>query len=249
MRKALTGLLLASLMLGTGLLAPNTATAQFQERTVRKAQPTAVKAKKKRKPAKKTTARVKVTRKKSIDLLREYLPEYADLHETQSPDLNDTYVALPYDFDYRSPFVSPQLRVELIQNIDEWLGTRYRFGGQSKRGVDCSGFTSVIMSETLNQPFHGTSRWQAQQFLPIFTPDSLQFGDMVFFSGRNRKAKRIGHVGIFLGNGVFAHSSTGRGVIYSHINDGYYSERFRWGGRFTTAPIGSNMKPGIYTHQ
>ena len=176
----------------------------------------------------------RVKKETSISLLREYLPEYADIPEAQNVSNNDAFVEIPHGFDFHSPFASNRLRLELIRNIDRWLGTRYRYGGSSHRGVDCSGFTSTVISRTLNFAFQGNSRWQAGQFIPIFAMDSLQFGDMLFFTGRNRNSGRIGHVGIYLGNGVFAHSSTGRGVIYSHISEGYYSERFRWGGRFTT---------------
>jgi len=203
----------------------------------------------KKKSNKRNLARKAVKKQNSLAVLRKYLPAYAAIYKTKSLNLNDAFVALPHNFDFRSPFVSPQLRVDLIRNIDKWLGTRYRYGGSSKRGVDCSSFTSAVMSETLNEGFRGTSRWQAQQFTPIFSIDSLQFGDMLFFAGRNRQSLRIGHVGIYLGNGVFAHSSTGKGVIYTHIFTGYYNERFRWGGRFVTAPVALLLKVGIYSHQ
>ena len=194
-------------------------------------------------PSKSISKRKLARRKRAITLLREYLPQYADILETEGITLKEAFftgdllVPLPYDFDSRSPFIFPHLRVQLLQNIDDWLGTGYRFGGWSRRGIDCSAFTSTIMAGTLNKKFRGTSRWQARQFTPIFDSDSLQFGDMIFFTGTNRFSKRIGHVGIYLGNGVFAHSSSSRGVTYSHITDGYYTKRFRWGGRFILEPI------------
>jgi hypothetical protein len=168
----------------------------------------------------------------ALAVLREHLPSYADIHETKQQTLNAISLPLPAHFDTRSPYASLPLRFELLRNINDWLGTRYRFGGSSKRGVDCSGFASNVVSATLQQAFTGSSRVMADRFTPIFDVDSLQFGDMIFFTGRNRHGNRIGHVGVFIGNGVFAHSSTGRGVLYSHITEGYYAERFRWGGRF-----------------
>jgi len=137
--------------------------------------------------------------------------------------------------------VVPELRAELIKNIDNWLGTSYRYGGKSRRGIDCSGFTSVVVNSTLDVSFSGSSRWQSKQLEPIFITDSLQFGDMIFFSGTNRRSPRIGHVGIYLGNGVFAHASSRRGVVYSHITDGYYTERFRWGGRFVNSGFAESV--------
>ena len=181
---------------------------------------------------KKVHANKRVSKLKAITVLREYLPEIADLHEAKAKGQPASSVPVPDNFDTRSPFSDAGLRYDLVKNIDTWLGTRYRYGGSSKRGVDCSGFTSAVVSATLKRAFTGSSRVQAARFVPIFDTDSLQFGDMVFFTGRNKRANRIGHVAIFLGNGVFAHSSTGRGVLYSHITEGYYTERFRWGGRF-----------------
>jgi cell wall-associated NlpC family hydrolase len=177
----------------------------------------------------------RVSKEKALTVLREYLPEYADLHEAKTAGSSIPFLPVPDNFDTRSPFANSSLRYDLVKNIDTWLGTRYRFGGSSKRGIDCSGFTSAVMSATLKQAFLGSSRVQAQRFVPIFNTDSLQFGDMVFFTGRSKRADRIGHVAIFLGNGVFAHSSTGRGVLYSHISEGYYTARFRWGGRFLSS--------------
>ncbi len=176
-------------------------------------------------------------KQKAMTVLREYLPYLADVHEAKAGASDLRLIPVRSDFDTRSPFRHPQLRYDLVVNISSWLGTRYRYGGSSKRGVDCSGFTSAVVSNTLRTAFNGSSRVQAARFVPIFDTDSLQFGDMVFFTGRNKRSTRIGHVGIFLGNGVFAHSSTGRGVIYTHLSEGYYTERFRWGGRFVDANV------------
>ncbi len=186
-----------------------------------------------RKHPKDSALKKTVRKEQALSVLREYLPEYADILETKEVISPLSLASLPENFDRRSPFASPKIRYDLLSNIESWLGTRYRFGGSSRRGIDCSSFTSSIMSRTLNEVFNGTSRDQAQRFNAIFDTDSLQFGDMVFFSGTRRHAKnRIGHVGIYLGNGVFAHSSTHKGVTFSSIGEGYYTQRFRWGGRF-----------------
>jgi cell wall-associated NlpC family hydrolase len=202
------------------------------------------KAKASRKHTKKRHRRGKagrsVPKERSLTVLREYLPEYADLHETKSP--NAAIPPVPGTFDTRSPYRDPALRINLITNINRWLGTRYRYGGSSRRGIDCSGFTSAIVSATLKNGFAGSSRVMAERFVPITSVDSMQFGDLIFFSGRNKRSERIGHVGIFLGNGLFAHSSTGRGVIYTHISEGYYLERFRWGGRFLDQQLAASAR-------
>jgi hypothetical protein len=236
-RIALKFLLLAVLVIGWEWAMPSTAIGGPPATSSRSASKKKQNAKKKfhkrsHRKAKRTSASKGLPKEKAIAVLREHLPNYADLHETKLQTLNAISLPLPANFDTRSPYASLPLRFELLRNINEWLGTRYRFGGSSKRGVDCSGFASNVVSATLKHAFSGSSKVMADRFTPILNVDSLQFGDMIFFSGRNRKANRIGHVGVYIGAGVFAHSSTGRGVLYSHITEGYYSERFRWGGRF-----------------
>jgi lipoprotein Spr len=137
-------------------------------------------------------------------------------------------VALDYN---SSVFAHPLLKERLIQNILSWLGTPYRYGGSTKRGVDCSNFVRSILNETAGIRLPANAQTQALLFEPIYEIDKLRFGDLIFFSGRNRRAKRIGHVGIYLGNGIFVHSSTYRGVVVTHISENYYTQRYRFGGR------------------
>jgi hypothetical protein len=189
---------------------------------------------------------------RALSVLREYLPQYADILEEEMVRFEEVFfsgaTALPvsHAFDSRSPFVNPIMRLQLLQTIDKWLGTRYRYGGRSKRGIDCSAFTSKVITEALGTDFIGTSRVQAQQFTPIFDVDSMQFGDMIFFTGTSRTSKRIGHVGIYLGKGLFAHAATSRGVTFNHISDGYYQRRFRFGGRFINDPVADPRRAGVF---
>ncbi len=184
----------------------------------------------------------RVPAEKSLALLRQYLPEVADIYETDHGDEDSKAIPVGAGYDFRSPFSDPHLRLKLITNINRWLGTRYRFGGSSKRGIDCSGFTSVVLSNTMGKMFAGSSRTQAQNVERVEL-NELQFGDLMFFSGPRGNAERVGHVGIYIGNGIFAHSSTGRGVIYTHISEGYYAERFLYGGRIIDADYAGAHRP------
>jgi len=167
----------------------------------------------------------------SLNLLQNYLPEYYNITLlADAPEV--TNFNLGSNYDQNSIFTDPILRKTLVENINDWLGTRYRHGGHSKAGVDCSNFTACIVESTLGIKFPGSPQGQLALFEPINNIDDMQFGDLIFFTGRNQRAKRVGHVGFYLGDGLFAHSSSGRGVIYTHINQGYYAERFRYGGRF-----------------
>jgi len=180
-----------------------------------------------------TIRRIKALRK-AREIFRKYLPEYIDSSVVTEPWWKTAVVGS--DFDWRSPFYSSAIRYELLAKIYEWLGTRYRYGGASRRGIDCSAFTKRIMQAVLSVNLPRVSRSQATALVRI-GEDSLQFGDLIFFTGTNRKIRRVGHVGIYIGNGVFAHASTGRGVVFSHLSDGHYRKRFLFGGRILNAEI------------
>lgn len=165
----------------------------------------------------------------SLALLRKHLPEYEAAYETERTATQTSLDPLGEPGD--SPFTEPSLRMALMRNLVSWLGIPYVHGGWSRRGVDCSGFTSCLLTETLGKKFWGDPRWQARQFPKITSMDSLRFGDLLFFSGRNHRSARIGHVAVYLGNGLFVHSSSRQGVIVTPLAKGYYTQRFRWAGR------------------
>ncbi|MFN3306019.1 MAG: C40 family peptidase [Candidatus Kapaibacteriota bacterium] len=135
--------------------------------------------------------------------------------------------------DANSIFSNEIYKTKLLNTILQWLGTPYKMGGSTKKGIDCSNFVAQILRQTFGINFPANAQTQSRLFNPINDLKELSFGDLIFFSGRNKKSKRIGHVGIYLGNGVFAHSSTGKGVIITHISEGYYGERFRFGGKLS----------------
>ncbi len=127
-----------------------------------------------------------------------------------------------------------EVKLRLINEINKWLGTPYKYAGRSRKGIDCSNFTSVIISGIIGQRFPAGADVQSKIFEPVRKIEDLQFGDIMFFSSSARSNGRIGHSGIYIGNGLFAHSSSykKRGVIYQHISDSKYTERFQFGGRF-----------------
>ncbi|MGZ3765426.1 MAG: C40 family peptidase [Mucilaginibacter sp.] len=116
--------------------------------------------------------------------------------------------------------------VKLFQFVYDWVGTPYHFGGDTKRGIDCSAFTKELYSKVFNLTIKRNSRDIFSMVAPV-RKDELQEGDLVFFKIHSRS---ISHVGIYLGNNKFAHASS-RGVAINSLDDGYYSRYFYKGGR------------------
>lgn len=120
--------------------------------------------------------------------------------------------------------------LDLYREVADWLGTRYRLGGMSRKAVDCSGFTNIIYKNVFGQQLDRVSTIIAKNVKESITDkEDLLPGDMVFFSTFNRKY--INHVGVYLGEGKFAHASIKKGVIVSSLSEGYYSKAWRKGGR------------------
>lgn len=116
---------------------------------------------------------------------------------------------------------------KLYQAIESWMGTPYLYGGTTKAGVDCSAFVGHIVSEVYGILLHRVAN-DMQQDVKLITKSELKEGDLVFFT--NSKG-RVSHVGLYLKDGMFAHSSTSRGVIISRLDDSYWSKHFYKGGR------------------
>jgi len=116
--------------------------------------------------------------------------------------------------------------VKLFQFVYDWIGTPYHFGGSSRKGIDCSGFTKELYSKVFNLTIKRNSRDIFSMVSPVRKED-LQEGDLVFFKIHSRS---ISHVGIYLGDGKFAHASI-KGVAIGNLADGYYAKYFYKGGR------------------
>jgi cell wall-associated NlpC family hydrolase len=115
----------------------------------------------------------------------------------------------------------------LLDAVDEWYGVRYRTGGTTKKGVDCSGFTVAVYSALYSYALPRVSREQYRVSRKISTTE-LQEGDLVFF---NTNGSGVSHVGIYLGNNKFIHASVSRGVMVSGLFEPYYVKRYIGAGR------------------
>ena len=117
--------------------------------------------------------------------------------------------------------------IQLYNAIAAWIGTPYRYGGTTKEGVDCSAFVGHIYKEVYGIQLHRVAD-DIRKDVSLITRSELSEGDVVFFT--NSKG-RVSHVGIYLKDGLFAHSSTSRGVIVSRLDDKYWSAHFYKGGK------------------
>ncbi|MBB4036183.1 cell wall-associated NlpC family hydrolase [Dysgonomonas hofstadii] len=125
--------------------------------------------------------------------------------------------------------ITDPAHLDLYREVADWLGTRYRRGGMSRKAVDCSGFTSLIYKNVYDQQIDRVSTTIAKNLKISVSKEDLIPGDMVFFSTFNKKY--INHVGIYIGDGKFIHASIKKGVIVSSLVEGYYSKAWRKGGR------------------
>jgi peptidoglycan DL-endopeptidase LytE len=119
-----------------------------------------------------------------------------------------------------------ELKVDNVKELKKsaygFLGTRYRFGGSSRAGIDCSSFVQKVFRD-LEVSLPRTAREQFEVG-SVVAPGDLQKGDLVFFS---TYASYPSHVGIYLGNNKMIHaSSADRRVVISSLNSSYYRTRY-----------------------
>ncbi len=127
--------------------------------------------------------------------------------------------------------LTPDDNIYLYNEGAKWLGVPYRTGGLTKRGVDCSGFVSVIYRNIYGRKLARSSADMLKYSCKKVGRSKLKEGDLVFFRTGKGKKKIPTHVGIYLKNGRFIHASTSKGVIVSSLSEPYYERTWITGGR------------------
>lgn len=121
---------------------------------------------------------------------------------------------------------------DILAEAQTYLGTPYRYGGTTRKGIDCSAFVLSVFGAVAGMNLPRVAASQAQEGDKI-ERENLQKGDLVFFShGRGR----ISHVGIVEevnaeGEIKFIHAATSKGVMISSLNDSYWGPKFRFAKR------------------
>lgn len=113
---------------------------------------------------------------------------------------------------------------EFMDFYNEWKHVKYRFGGNSKRGIDCSAFTQRIYKEKFDIKIPRSTRTQVKVGKEV-KKSELELGDLIFF----KTGKRDRHVGVYMGNGDFMHASI-KGVKFSKVDKPFYKKAY-WTSR------------------
>ncbi|AKG72136.1 bifunctional murein DD-endopeptidase/murein LD-carboxypeptidase [Serratia fonticola] len=118
------------------------------------------------------------------------------------------------------------VKSKIMDQYADWKGVRYRLGGESKRGIDCSAFVQRTFREQFGMDLP-RSTYQQEDMGKQIQRAKLRPGDLVLF----RAGSTGRHVGIYLGNDKFVHASTSSGVTISSLSDNYWDKRYREGRR------------------
>jgi cell wall-associated NlpC family hydrolase len=118
---------------------------------------------------------------------------------------------------------------KIISIAKSKVGSKYKPGATGPDSFDCSGFVYYVFRKAgIKIPRVSTNQ---AKIGPKLSREELKKGDIVCFDTANRG--RVNHTGIYLGNGRFIHSSSGRAysVTVSNLNKGFYKDKFKWGVR------------------
>ena len=117
----------------------------------------------------------------------------------------------------------------LLREALSWRGVPYVYGGESKKGVDCSGFVMKVYKDALGILLPRTSAEQGE-FAKKVKVKNLKIGDLLFFH-TSKKSKKINHVGMYVGNGNMIHASSSQGVVIVSFYNQYFQDHFSHAGR------------------
>lgn len=112
--------------------------------------------------------------------------------------------------------------VDLYRFVDEWQGVPYKWGGNDKDGVDCSGFVCRLYASVFNKKLERTVAAQFAVAARTRNLRKLKEGDLVYF----KTGSRPDHVGVYLNNGFFVHASVKSGVRISSLYEPYWKNAY-----------------------
>jgi len=129
--------------------------------------------------------------------------------------------------------------IELYNLIEEWDDAPYLYGGDTKRGIDCSSFTQFVISSLYKFRIERTAsqQYHSKSVNRFSDKNDLYEGDLIFFTGVGKDNDVINHVGMYLKNGMFVNSTSNKdsegngGVQICNLNEKYWTTKYVASGR------------------
>lgn len=146
---------------------------------------------------------------------------YPSNNEQNDAELTAFLGSLKTNRPYQSSAVSLSSQVshqKLAKVYNQWAGTRYRMGGTTTRGIDCSAFMQETFAAAFGMNLPRSTAEQRNLGQRI-QKHQLRQGDLVFFRGNK-------HVGVYMGNNKFMHASTSQGVTISSLDESYWARTY-----------------------
>ena len=125
------------------------------------------------------------------------------------------------NMDHPTRISESSLRSALLHHYDRWEGAPYRYGGNSRYGVDCSGFVHAMFKEALDIEVPRSTERLSQAGTRV-SRRHLTAGDIIIF----RISGKSLHAGIYVGNGQFIHAAKSRGVMISSLSNPYWTDTY-----------------------
>ena len=141
------------------------------------------------------------------------------------------YLKFKNDIIEKDFIVDKKILSKIISNTKKYLGTPYVYGGNNKKGIDCSGLFHICFQyENIIIP--RVAEEIARLGKLIYDETQLLKGDFIYFTETGNSNKLITHMGMYLGRGDFIHSSSSNGVTITNLTtSNYWKERFLFGKR------------------
>jgi len=159
-------------------------------------------------------------------------PEVVNYKETVTPEVEKTSsIQLKYALLMNTEVEKVQ-NLHLYKSIDDWYGTPYRYGGTTKKGIDCSAFVQSVFISAFGVTLPRTAREQ-YQYVKLISTTQLKEGDLLFFN----TSGGVSHVGIYLKNNKFIHASVANGVIITDMYEPYYVKHLIGAGRIGNGAV------------
>jgi len=121
------------------------------------------------------------------------------------------------DLKFRDYEKNQKLHSQLFEHYKKWKGVKYKYGGTTMQGVDCSAYVQNAYRNALKVNIPRTTKLQSRVGQEVGMAD-LEIGDLIFF----KTGYKTRHVGIYIGGGEFMHASTKVGVTISSLDNPYY---------------------------